>query len=142
HGVDFAWIYRAPPAVAQPRAAGFGPAIRLLGFDQIGEPRPGATVRLKLSWATSAPLSQDYWLFAHLLGPGDQRYAQIDLPYPTSQWAPGSFAASELPIALPPDAPAGRYRLLIGLYDQATGKRLELGTDEPSRLADGEPNAF
>jgi len=142
HGVDFAWIYRAPPTVEQPRAAGFGPAIRLLGFDQSGELRPGATVRLKLSWATSAPPPKDYWLFARLLGPGDQRYAQIDLPYPTSQWAPGSFAASELPIALPPDAPAGRYRLLIGLYDQATGERLELTSDEQSRLPAGESNTF
>jgi hypothetical protein len=142
HGVDFAWIYRAPPQVEHPRAAGFGPAIRLLGFDQSGALRPGATVRLKLSWAASAPPPKDYWLFAHLLGPGGQRYGQIDLPYPTSQWAPGSFAASELPIALPPDAPAGRYRLLIGLYDQATGQRLELASDEQSQSLDGEPNAF
>src|SRR5206468_12827264 len=115
---------------------------RLLGFDQSGELRPGATVRFKLSWTTSAPLPKDYWLFAHLLGPGDQRYGQIDLPYPTSQWAPGSFAASELPIALPPDAPAGRYQLLIGLYDQATGQRLELAADDPARRAAGEPNAL
>jgi 4-amino-4-deoxy-L-arabinose transferase-like glycosyltransferase len=142
HGVDFAWIYRAPPPVEQPRSASFGPDIRLLGFDQSGELRPGATVRFKLSWTTSAPLPKDYWLFAHLLGPGDQRYGQIDLPYPTSQWAPGSFAASELPIALPPDAPAGRYRLLIGLYDQATGQRLELTSDAQSRLPAGESNAF
>jgi 4-amino-4-deoxy-L-arabinose transferase-like glycosyltransferase len=142
HGVDFAWIYRAPPQVAQPRSAGFGPNIRLLGFDQSGELRPGATVRFKLSWATSAPPPKDYWLFAHLLGPGNQRYAQIDLPYATSQWTPGNFAASELPIALPPDAPAGRYRLLIGLYDQATGQRLELTSDEQSRLLAGESNAF
>ena len=82
HGVDFAWIYRAPPQVEQPRAAGIGPDIRLLGFDQSGELRPGATARFKLSWATSAPPPKDYWLFAHLLGPGGQRYAQIDLPYP------------------------------------------------------------
>jgi hypothetical protein len=142
HGVDFAWIYRAPPQVEQPRAASFGPAIRLLGFDQSGEPRPGATLRLKLSWATSAPPSEDYWLFAHLLGPGGQRYAQIDLPYPTSQWLPGSFAASELPIALPPDAPAGRYQLLIGLYDQASGQRLQMAADQPGQPVAGEPDAF
>ena len=44
HGVDFAWIYRAPPQVAQPRAAGFGPDIRLYGFDRSGEWRRGQTV--------------------------------------------------------------------------------------------------
>lgn len=142
HGVDFAWIYRAPPQVAQPRAAGFGPDIRLLGFDQSGEFRAGATARLRLSWAASAPPPADYWLFAHLIGPGGRRIAQIDLPYPTSQWAPGSFAATELPIALPPDAPAGAYQILIGLYDQPTGQRLALAPDEPDRLSAGEPNAF
>ena len=102
--------------------------------------RPGATVRFKLSWATSAPPSKDYWLFAHLLGPGGRRYGQLDLPYPTSQWVPGSFAASELPITLPPDAPAGRYQLLIGLYDQATGQRLDLTSDAQSQP--GEASAF
>src|SRR5262249_22650103 len=142
HGVDFAWIYRAPPQVAQRRAAGFGPAIRLLGFDQSGELRPGATVRFKLSWATNALPPKDYWLFAHLIGPGGQRYAQIDLPYPTSQWAPGRFAASELPIALPPSAPAGTYRLLIGLYDQADGQRLPLTSDTPDGAAPDDVNAF
>ncbi|MEO7912019.1 MAG: glycosyltransferase family 39 protein [Roseiflexaceae bacterium] len=142
HGVDFAWIYRAPPLVAQPRAAGFGPDIRLLGFDQSGELRPGATVRFTLSWATSAPQPKDYWLFAHLLGPGGRRYGQLDLPYPTSQWTPGSFAASELPITLPPDAPAGQYQLLVGLYDQATGQRLELASDQQNQPPADEPNAF
>jgi hypothetical protein len=142
HGVDFAWIYRAPPQVGQPRAASFGPDIRILGFDQSGELRPGATVRFALSWTTSAPPPKDYWLFAHLLGPGGQRVGQLDLPYPTSQWSPGSFAASELPIVLPPSAPAGRYQLLIGLYDQSTGQRLELRADEPGRSAAGESNAF
>jgi 4-amino-4-deoxy-L-arabinose transferase-like glycosyltransferase len=142
HGVDFAWIYRAPPQVAQPRAAGFGRDIRLLGFDQSGELRPGATVRFKFSWTTSALPPQDYWLFAHVIGPDGRRYAQIDLPYPTSQWAPGRFAASELPITLPPAAPAGHYQVLIGLYDQASGQRLEVVPDEPSQLSEDEPNAL
>ena len=141
HGVDFAWIYRAPPQVAQPRAAAFGPDIRLLGFDQSGDVRPGETVRFRLSWATSAAPPTDYWLFAHLLGPGGRRYAQIDLPYPTSQWAPGSFAATELPIALPADAPAGAYQLLIGLYDQPTGQRLEVISNEQSAPF-GESDSF
>ena len=99
-------------------------------------------MRFTLNWATSAPPPKDYWLFAHLLGPGGQRYGQLDLPYPTSQWAPGSFAASELPIALPPDAPAGDYRLLIGLYDQTSGQRLALTSDDHTALDAREPDAF
>jgi hypothetical protein len=142
HGVDFAWIYRAPPQVAQPRPAGFGPDIRLLGFDRSGALRAGETARLRLSWAVSAPPPADYWLFAHLIGPDGRRIAQLDLPYPTSQWAPGSFAATELPIAQPADAPAGTYQVLIGLYDQPTGQRLALTTDGASAEPAGEENAF
>jgi hypothetical protein len=142
HGVDFAWIYRAPPQVAQPRPAEFGPDIRLLGFDQSGEFRAGQTARLRLSWGVSAPPPADYWLFAHLIGPGGRRFAQLDLPYQTSQWSPGSFAATELPIALPADAPAGAYQVLIGLYDQPTGQRLALTAAAAGTLPRGEENAL
>jgi hypothetical protein len=142
HGVDYAWIYQAPPEVEQLRAAGFGSSIQLRGFDQGGEPQRGQALQFKLVWETSAAPRQDYWLFAHLIGPGGRRYAQIDLPYPTSQWAPGRFAATELPIALPADAPAGAYRLLIGLYDQASSQRLALAAADPRDAAAGEPDAL
>jgi 4-amino-4-deoxy-L-arabinose transferase-like glycosyltransferase len=142
HGVDFAWIYRAPAQAAHARPAAFGPGIRLYGFDQNGTVQRGQTLHFTLVWDASPPPSKDYWLFAHLIGPGNQRYAQLDVPYPTSQWAPGRFATTELPIALPPDAPIGGYRLLVGLYDQPTGQRLPLTTTVPGAVAAGEVDAF
>jgi hypothetical protein len=137
-----AWIYRAPAQAAHARAAGFGPDIRLYGFDQAGAARGGATLNNTLVWGTTAAPPKDYWLFAHLVGPGNQRYAQIDLPCPTSQWAPGSFPTTELPIAIPASAPTGQYRLLIGLYDQASGQRLPPATTLPGALAPDDANAF
>jgi 4-amino-4-deoxy-L-arabinose transferase-like glycosyltransferase len=142
HGVDFAWIYRAPAQAAHARAADFGPGIRLYGYDQRGQARAGQPLQLTLVWGASAPPPKDYWLFAHLVGPGDRTYAQVDLPYPTSRWAPGQFVSTDLPIPLPGDAPTGGYRLLLGLYDQATGQRLPLATSAPGGLAAGDANAF
>ncbi len=142
HGVDFAWIYRAPAQAAHARPATFGPGIRLYGFDQSGTAQRGQTLHFTLVWDASAPPPKDYWLFAHLIGPDNQRYAQLDVPYPTSQWAPGRFASTDLPIALPPNAPTGGYRLLIGLYDQSTGQRLALTTTVAGAVAAGEPDAF
>jgi hypothetical protein len=142
HGVDFAWIYQAPPQVAQPRMANFGTDIQLRGFDQGGAARRGQELRFRLLWEASAPPPKDYWLFAHLIGPDGQRYAQIDQPYPTSQWAPGRFATTELPIALPQTAPAGTYQLLIGLYIQENGQRLAVAATDSHSLVASEAGAY
>jgi hypothetical protein len=126
YGVDYAWIYQVPPPLAEPRPADFGPSLRLRGFDLGGPARRGQPLALKLDWAVPNPPSADYTLFAHLIGPGGRRYAQADLPYPTSQWRPGRFISTDLPLAIPADAPAGPYRLIIGLYDPLDGQRLPL----------------
>ena len=76
-------------------------------------------------------------LFAHLLGPDGRRYAQVDLPYPTSQWQPGRYSTTELPLAIPADVPLGKLRLVIGLYDPASGRRLRLGGDALDPAIDG-----
>ena len=125
HGVDYAWIYQVPPPVQQPRMASFGPAIELRGLAG-DSARRGQTLALKLFWNVRSRVTDDYMLFAHLLGPDNRRYAQIDLPYPTSEWQPGRYGTTDLPIAIPADAPAGAYRLSIGLYDLANGQRLPL----------------
>jgi hypothetical protein len=129
HGVDYAWIYQVPPPVQQLRPASFGPAIELRGLAAGGAER-GQTLTLNLSWNVRTRVSADYMLFAHLLGPDNQRYAQIDLPYSTSAWQPGRYVTTELPIAIPADAPAGAYRLSIGLYDLASGQRLPLSASD------------
>lgn len=126
HGVDYAWIYQVPPPVASPRPAAFGEAIELRGFDGGAAARPGQAAELRLHWAARARPGADYWLFAHLVGPDGRRYAQVDQPYSTSQWEPGSFPAADLPVPLPADLPPGTYRLLVGLYDPATGLRLPI----------------
>jgi 4-amino-4-deoxy-L-arabinose transferase-like glycosyltransferase len=129
HGVDYAWIYQAPPEVAKLHPASFGPAIRLHGFDPVGVPRRGQPLAFRLVWGVPAPPAADYMLFAHLLAPDGQRVAQVDLPLPSSSWTPGRYQATELPIGIPVDAPPGIYRLAIGLYEPPGGPRLPLAAD-------------
>jgi hypothetical protein len=128
HGVDYAWIYRIPPPVAIARPADFGLDIHLRGFEQQGVMRKGQRVAFKLFWETRNAPPIDYTLFAHLIGPDGVRYTQVDIPYPTRSWGARQFVTTELPIELPPNVPAGRYRLMIGLYDPASGQRAALTT--------------
>lgn len=126
HGVEYAWIYEVPPPLDQAAPAMFGTDIHLRGFDQAGDLLRGQELLLQLTWETYRLPPKDYWLFAHLLGPDGQRYAQVDLPYPTTGWTPGRFVKTNLPLTLPEGAPAGPYRIIIGLYDPENGQRLPL----------------
>jgi 4-amino-4-deoxy-L-arabinose transferase-like glycosyltransferase len=133
-GVDYAWIYQVPPPVAHPRPADFGPAIHLRGFTQTARLQPGKTVDLKLFWETSNAPPTDYVLFAHLLARDGKRYAQLDLPYPTSHWQANRYITTDLQLTVPASAPAGRYKLVIGLYDPSTKERLPLVAPAPPDL--------
>jgi Dolichyl-phosphate-mannose-protein mannosyltransferase len=142
HGVDFAWIYRIPPPVAIARPADFGPDIHLRGFEQQGAMQKGQRVDFKLFWETRNAPAIDYTLFAHLIGPDGKRYSQVDIPYPTRSWGTRQYVTTDLPIDLPPNAPAGQYRLTIGLYDPASGQRVALAaTDRLDPALDG-PDAL
>jgi hypothetical protein len=43
---------------------------------------------------------------------------------PTDTWRPGDLVGERYDLAIRPDAPPGRYRIVAGLYDLATGARL------------------
>jgi hypothetical protein len=90
--------------------------------------RPGGTVRVMVRWRRGAAApTADYTLFVHLVDADGGLRAQIDAPpggKPTRQWTANERAEAEYALTLPEDAPPGRYRLLVGLYDPATGQRL------------------
>jgi hypothetical protein len=142
HGVDYFWIYQAPPAVAQARVAEFGSNIRLRGFEMQNKPQAGTTLRFKLFWHILQPPPEEYWLFAHIIGPDGQRVGQIDKPYPTSAGHARPYITTELPITLPAEAPAGPYQVTLGLYNPRSGVRIPLtGTNTAPPALDG-PNAL
>jgi hypothetical protein len=142
HGVDYAWIYQAPPPLTQAQPADFGELIHLRGLVWDGVAKPGAPLALNLSWEVRAPPPADYMLFAHLIDASGRRVAQVDLQYATSSWRPGRFAATDLPLPVPADAPAGMYRLVIGRYDPASGQRLALRAGAPTDPALDGPDAL
>ncbi|MEI7773066.1 MAG: hypothetical protein WCI67_23960, partial [Chloroflexales bacterium] len=136
------------------RGLAFGGQIALLGYEiKPGELRariapldgadqrevdPGQPVQINLYWRGLAAMGVDYTLFIHVLDAKGQRVAQRDLPlraedYPSSHWRAGELVIDRADLALPP-LPPGDYRLVIGLYDPASGARLPADTPEAELL--------
>lgn len=87
-----------------------------------GTDLPPNVVLLRLMWQPIRPADRDYTLFVHLVDEAGAIVAQHDGPplggrYPTSVWQRGEALLDAVRLTLPPDLPAGRYRLLVGLYD-------------------------
>jgi 4-amino-4-deoxy-L-arabinose transferase-like glycosyltransferase len=127
HGVPYAWIYQVAPATAQPSAAEFGGALRLRGYTLAAQPGQAGAYALRLAWQATQPLADDYAAFVHLIGPDGQRYAQLDPRVPSAGLAARRYLTTDLVLQLPANAPPGQYRLVIGLYEPASGRRLALG---------------
>lgn len=137
HGVEYAWVYAAPPSAEQ-RTADFGDQIHLYGYQQSGPAQRGQTLHLTLVWGPKPTLPPGLMFFVHLLGPDGQRVAQVDLPYAPADWAPQRYTTSIIPLAVPPDLPAGSYRLVLGCYDGTSGQRLPLtGAEALDPAVDG-----
>ncbi|MCS6841453.1 MAG: glycosyltransferase family 39 protein [Roseiflexus sp.] len=135
HGINYAYVYHVPPPVAYPLSADFGDAIHLLGYDlDASAVRSSNALTITLEWHAHAPVGADYFLFIHVLNERAERVAQIDVPldtgrWPSRMWRPGRFFSTLHRVPLPPDLPAGTYRLAMGIYDPHTFVRLPLRTD-------------
>ncbi len=133
----------ATDAALQPRTERFGASerdakIHLVGFSAPAQTfHAGDTVPLTLYWQTDAPVTTGYTVFVHLLGtqynPAQNNllWGQIDrIPLdgklPTTAWAPNQTIADPYPVKFDEHAPAGSYKIEIGLYDAATGTRLQV----------------
>jgi len=90
---------------------------------------PGGALPLFLGWRALAPTATSYTLFVQVIDQAGVKAGQVDfLPCdggcPTNTWRPGDLVGEWLQVPVYPDAPPGRYRLLIGMYDLSTGERL------------------
>jgi hypothetical protein len=123
----------APPE--NPLATRF-PGLAVAGYDLRGDRRPGADLTLALHLAPERAADAPLAAFVHLVGPDGKIAAQHDSPpcggaCPSTGWEAGDELLDEHRLALPPTLAPGRYRLLAGFYDPATGQRL--------RRSDGAP---
>ncbi|MBC7223362.1 MAG: hypothetical protein H5T59_03665 [Anaerolineae bacterium] len=156
-GKPYAQIWQVPPegfgavAPARPAEARLGGTIALAGCDLEPAPaRPGQSLYVTLYWQALGPVSEDYTVFTHLLGPfnpetGGPVWAGHDGQplagsYPTSRWAGGEWVLDQHEIPLPSDLPPGTYQLEAGMYLLATGERLpvEVGGAQDNRVLLGE----
>ncbi len=113
--------------------ADFGRQIRLLGYSQEGDYRPGGEVRLTLFWQALAQPGGDYVVFNHLVGPGGDLVGQKDNPpvagfCPTSRWKTGEVVRDPYRVPIPKDAVPGVYHIDTGLYVGDTGQRLPVSS--------------
>ena len=108
--------------------SGEGP-VQLLDYDVVPAWQAGRTYHLTLRWSMAQQVEKDYQVFVHLRDPQTgQNVAQADGPpldgwYPTSWWAAAEVVVDRRTFSLPDDVPAGRYNLVVGFYDLATGQR-------------------
>ena len=111
--------------------ARFGAAIVLDTFAlPAADLHAGDALRLTLRWHAVAAVPQRYKVFVHLSASRDAPpLAQHDSEPgggldPTTMWPVGVAIVDRQGVALPTELPAGRYELLLGVYDPASGQRL------------------
>jgi hypothetical protein len=86
-------------------------------------------------------MGKSYTVFTHLLDTQNQIWGQRDnIPvsgnYPTTGWWEGEMVVDEYEIPIRTDAPAGEYRIEIGMYDATTGQRLSVFTSQAQQLSE------
>lgn len=117
------------PDVTRTKNTEFGVEMRLLGYDPSAtELSPGSDIEIVLHWQALAEMQQSYTVFVHVMD-GAQVVAQHDAvpgegTLPTTGWLPGEFVSDRIVVPLPGDLQPGRYALVTGVYDAASGERL------------------
>lgn len=111
----------------------------LCGFDVLPWAVPAGELRVELQWSALSDTPVDYKVFVHLLGPDGRLVTQADgTPvygfYPTSSWKPGDFIQDVHTLTVPPELPAGEYRVSVGLYDPESDQRLPVFDREDREL--------
>jgi 4-amino-4-deoxy-L-arabinose transferase-like glycosyltransferase len=121
---------------ATPLRVRFGPALWLVGYDLPKvDVSPGETIPLTLYWEARGKVPGRYKVFVHLLGQvynADQQnflWGQVDVEPlrgtpPLTAWPLNRTLADHYALPVLPNAPAGDYRIEVGLYDPFTGARL------------------
>ena len=119
--------------------ATFGDVIHLDSARVELEPKPaGGLISLELDWRAPTKLDARYKVFVHVGLPDAAPVAQNDAEpvgglRPTNTWNADEAVIDRRAVWLKPGTPPGRYSILVGLYDSATGQRL------PVVSADGTP---
>lgn len=93
--------------------------------------RPGGQLVVTVAWQVTGAPGRPLTTFVHLGDPAQPPLAQGDSPplgggYPTIWWEAGEVIHDRYIVNVPEELAAGRYPLLIGMYDPDTGTRVPL----------------
>ncbi len=120
------------PPTEHPLDFRWGEVVRLLGYDlEPTEVESGGSLHLTLYWQALSTMETSYTVFIHLLDEeGGLRGQQDSVPgqgtLPTTGWMIGEVITDCYDISIASDAPPGGYRLLAGMYEPVSGKRLSV----------------
>lgn len=117
--------FEVPPVAVTVNREWFN-AVRLVGYT--GTPadfRTNAPYEIELVWQGIAPTNRPYKVFLHLLDEQGLFVTGADgfFNVPSNAWLADEVAISRHRFE-PGVVPPGRYTILVGLYDEATGERL------------------
>ncbi len=124
-------VVRDVPAASESARAVLGDQVALVSADSPATRiSPGDTVPLELLWqAQPSYRAEPLVVVVQLLDAQGQVVANYEAPplagrYDTSDWQPGELVRDRHVLTTPAGIPAGRYRLVVGLYRAADGARL------------------
>lgn len=106
-----------------------GAELRWLGSDLADGPwTPGADLPVNLAWQVIQTPTRDWRAFVQLLAADGKVAAGWEGPplpdLPSRQWQTGDLLRTPLTLRLPAGLADGRYRLIVGFFDPASGQRL------------------
>ena len=136
--VDWIWLGPPPEPPTTTLNAAWQEGVLLVGHDALpSELRAGEELVLRLVWSATQPLPADYTMFVHLLDAEGNIVAQSDRApeggfYPTRHWDAGELVPDSYQLKLPDVLPQGPLRLVVGVYNSATGQRYLLEDGEDS----------
>lgn len=121
-----------------------GDQLQLAGYTLPNEYPVGTgetVINPQLYWQALKQVDEDYTIFVQLLDNNNQFIAGFDTQplqghYPTSLWQPGERVIQEINLTLPAELPSGSYRLVTGMYNLDTGRRLSAADKQGNPLAD------
>ncbi len=122
----------APPAQTMesfPVMAQFGDAMVLAGYQlPPASVSPGDILQIGLQWQAIQSPEKNYTVFVQVLDAENHLVGQRDAAPqpPTSAWEAGATVNDRHGVEILPGTPPGEYRLVVGVYDSATGERLRL----------------
>ena len=117
-------------ATPRPALARFGPLALIEATSAATVVSPGDVVPVELLWQATAAAGEPLVVVVQLLAAGDRLIANLEEQpvggrYGTQRWTADELVRDRHALQVPKDAPAGTYRLIVGLYRAADRTRFK-----------------